>query len=154
MEIVVLAGLYNPTIKQMSDSNLLLYFEQAKSLLNEAVPNHDFNALCKEWRTLAKEEKATIIFAKKDQDVVGVFLGVFAHNACTKEKIFTECHWYVKEEHRQNTGILLYKQAIKIAKAQYCDALIFNTHPDNKTLINFYNKENFKPTNIFYKREI
>jgi len=154
MEITVLAGLYNPTVNQASDRDLLTHFEKAKHILQEATPNGDFNSICKEWKKAVKDKKAIMLFAKEKDEFTGILFGLMVFNPYTEKKVFTECHWYVLRKHRKNAGIELFKKALEIAKLNYCTMAVFNSPPDLKSLINFYEKQNFKPINICFSKEL
>lgn len=138
----------------VTSDNFSQKFENAKYLIEEAIPNCNIPALKKEWENVLKQNRAVIFIAEEQEKIIGIFMGVIDFNSCTNERILTECHWYILSDHRQTAGLKLYQKAIERAKKDYCNAIIFNANNENKKLSDFLKKQGFKPVNIFYKKEI
>lgn len=141
-------------ITNITSDNFSGKFENAKYLISEAIPTCNIEAIKKEWENALKQNRAVIFIAEIDDKIIGVFMGVVNYNSCTDERILTECHWYVLEQHRHTAGVELYKEVLEYAKKDFCKAIIYNATFENKKLIDFLEKQGFKPVNIFYKKEL
>lgn len=141
-------------ITKVTSDNFIAKFENAKYLISEAIPNCNITAFKKEWENVLKEDKAVIFIAEEDDKIIGIFMGIIDLNSCTCERTLTECHWYVLPNRRHTAGVKLYQQVLEFAKKDYCKAVIYNANSENKNLINFLEKQGFKPVNIFYKKEL
>jgi ribosomal protein S18 acetylase RimI-like enzyme len=141
-------------ITKVTSDNFDKIFENGRYLITEAIPLCNIHAFKKEWEKVLKEDKAVIFAIEENEKVIGIFMGVIDLNSCTCERTLTECHWYVLENHRHTAGVRLYQEVLEFAKKDYCKAVIYNANSENKSLINFLEKQGFKPVNIFYKKEL